>query len=147
VLPKNLPMNTSCRRLRFLLCALGVICVFAIIPLVMPFRWIDAAHQWLGLGPFPSQPIAEYLTRSVSSLCAFYGGLLLTLSRDVKRFAPVIRYQAIAIMLLSAFGIFAGIRASLPAILVIADAIGCWIFLFPIYLLSRRLGNSDSMPP
>jgi hypothetical protein len=114
-------------------------CILAIIPLVMPFRWLDAAHQAMGLGPFPSAPIADYLARSVSSLCTFYGGLLLLLARDVERFAPVIVYQAIAIMLLSAFGIIAGMRAGLPAFWVIADAVGCWLFLLPIYLLARRL--------
>jgi hypothetical protein len=93
----------------------------------------------MGLGSFPSEPIADYLARSVSSLCAFYGGLLLTLSRDVERFAPIIKYQAVAIMLLSAFGIFAGTRAGLPATWLIADALGCWVFLLPIYLLSRKL--------
>jgi hypothetical protein len=69
------------------------------------------------------------------------------LSRDVERFAPIIRYQAIAIMLLSAFGIFAGMRAGLPAIWVIADALGCWVFLLPIYLLSRRLGGGRLIDP
>ena len=132
--------------LRILLNVLGIICVLAIIPLVMPLGSIDAAHRWMGLGSFPPQPIAEYLVRSVSSLCAFYGGLLLTLARDVERFAPVIKYQAIAIMLLSAFGIFAGMRAGLPAIWVIADAAGCWVFLLPTYLLSRRLGSGRSTP-
>jgi hypothetical protein len=140
-------MNTSHRSLRFLLRTLGIICVLAIIPLVMPFRFLNAAHQWMGLGSFPSEPVAEYLARSVSSLCAFYGGLLLMLSRDVERFAPIIRYQAIAIMLLSAFGIFAGMRAGLPAIWVIADALGCWVFLLPIYLLSRRLGGGRLIDP
>ena len=135
--PEINTMNSRHRQLCFLLRALGVICVLAIIPLVIPFRFLDAAHQRMGLGSFPSGPIAEYLARSVCSLCVFYGGLLLTLSRDVERFAPIIRYQAIAIMLLSAFGIFAGTRAGLPAIWVVVDAIGCWIFLLPIYLLSR----------
>ena len=125
------------RPLRILLRTLGIICVLAVIPLVMPSHWLDAAHRWMGLGPFPSQPIAEYLARSVSSLCLFYGGLLLVLARDVERFGPIIRYQAVAIMLLSAFGIFAGVRAGLPAVWVIADALGCWVFLLPIYILSR----------
>jgi hypothetical protein len=134
-------MNKSIRWLRILLRTLGVICVLAVIPLVMPFRWLDAAHQSMGLGPFPPAPIADYLARSVSSLCVFYGGLLLMLSRDVERHAPVISYQAIAIMLLSAFGIVAGVRAGLPAFLVIADAVGCWLFLLPILFLSRRIAN------
>lgn len=30
-------------------------------------------------------------------------------------------------------------RASLPAFLVVADALGCWIFLLPILILAQRL--------
>jgi hypothetical protein len=139
-------MNSTVSRIRLLLRILGVICVLAVIPLIIPVRWLDAAHRWMGLGPFPAAPIAEYLARSVCALCTFYGGLLLVLARDVERFAPVIRYQALAIMLFSAFGIFAGVRAGVPAIWVIADAIGCWVFLLPIYLLSRKVecGNERS---
>lgn len=131
-------MNKSLARIRILLRVLGTMCVFAIIPLLMPFRWIDAAHQWMGLGPFPTAPIAIYLARSVSSLCTFYGGLLLILSRDVERYASIISYQAVAIMLLSAYGIIAG----LPAFWVVADAVGCWLFLLPIFLLSRNIAKA-----
>jgi hypothetical protein len=137
-------MNASHLPLRLLLRALGAICVLAIVPLVMPSRWLDVAHQSMGLGPFPSEPIAEYLARSMSSLCLFYGGLLLTLARDVERFAPIIKYQAVAIMILSAFGIYAGTRAALPPIWLIADAVGCWIFLLPIFLLSRKLASTTA---
>ena len=108
----------------------------------MPHSWLDAGHQSLGLGRFPTAPIAEYLARSVSALCAFYGGLLLLLARDVHRFVSIIKYQALAIMALSAIGIFAGTRAGLPASLVVADALGCWIFLLPILILARRLDIS-----
>jgi hypothetical protein len=140
-LPSSLNMTGNLARLRLLLRLLGAICVLAIVPLVVPIRWLDATHQWMGLGPFPSAPIAVYLARSVSSLCVFYGGLLLVLAHDVKRYAIIISYQAVAIMLLSAYGIVAGIRAGFPAFWVIADAIGCWIFLLPILVLSRTIAR------
>jgi hypothetical protein len=130
--------------LKLLLRILGAICVLAVIPLFMPRSWLDAGHRTLGLGPFPTAPIAEYLARSVSALCAFYGGLLLLLARDVRRFLTIIKYQALAIMVLSAIGILAGVRAGLPASLVVADALGCWIFLLPILILARRLDSSHS---
>jgi hypothetical protein len=137
-------MNAS--RISLLLRILGGICVLAVVPLFVPRSWLDAGHRFLGLGQFPSAPIAEYLARSVSALCTFYGGLLLLLASDVQRFIRVIQYQAIAIMILSALGIFAGVRAGLPASLVIADALGCWIFLAPILVLAIRMNREVSRP-
>lgn len=127
--------------LRLLLRVLGWICLVAVIPLFMPRSWLDAGHRFLGLGEFPTAPIAEYLARSVSALCTFYGGLLLLLARDVRRFVSIIRYQATAIMGLSTIGIFAGVRAGVPAFFVITDALGCWIFLLPIRILAARLNR------
>ena len=131
------------KSLRLLLRILGGICVLAIVPLIMPRSWLVAGHELAGLGSFPTAPIAEYLARSVSALCTFYGGLLLMLSRDVCRFVSIIKYQAIAIMLLSAFGILAGVRAGLPALYVVADAVGCWIFLLPILILATRIDSEN----
>lgn len=63
------------------------------------------------------------------------------LARDVRPFSSIIRYQAVAIMILSAVGIFAGMRSGVPVFFVIADALGCWIFLLPILLLVARLNR------
>lgn len=130
--------------LRLILRIFGTICVLAMIPLFMPRSWIEASHQLLELGQFPTAPIAEYLARSVSALCAFYGGLLWVLSRDVHRFVDIIKYQAVAMMLLSAVGIFAGVRAGIPAFYVVADALGCWSFLLPILILAARLHPKET---
>lgn len=127
--------------LKFLLRVLGWICVLALIPFIMPRRWLEIGHQCLGLGEFPGAPIAEYLARSVSALCVFYGGLLLLLASNVQQFISIIRYQALAIMTFSALGIFAGMRAGVPAWMVIADAFGCWIFLVPIFILTQRMNT------
>ena len=127
--------------LQLLLRVLGGICVLAVIPLFAPRSWLDAGHRFLGMGAFPEAPIAEYLARSVRALSAFYGGLLLLLARDVRRFVSIIKYQAIAIMAFSAIGIYAGTRAGVPAYLVVGDAVGCWIFLLPILILAGRLSR------
>ena len=62
------------RLLALLLRCVGSVALLAIVPLWMPRARIEAAHWWLGLGEFPVSPIAEYLARSVSSLCAFTAG-------------------------------------------------------------------------
>ena len=60
----------------------------------MPTTWIVATHKWLGLGDFPDAPITQYLARSISALYAIFGGLVIVVSTDVRRYVPVIRFLA-----------------------------------------------------
>jgi hypothetical protein len=127
-----------------LLRVVGGLCLLALIPVWMPRGWIVAGHRWLGWGPFPDSPVAEYLARSVSALSGFYGGLLVVLSTDVRRYAPVIRYQAAAIMLLSASGAVVGSWAGMPLWFVGGDAVACWTYCLAMLLLVRRVGRGNA---
>jgi hypothetical protein len=127
------------RWVRALLRLVGGACLLALVPLWMPRPWIDVAHRWLGLGPFPTAPIAEYLARSVSALSGFYGGLLIALAADVRRYAPLIRYQAVAIMALSASGAVVGTWAGMPLWFGGGDAVACWAYCLPTLVLLRRV--------
>jgi hypothetical protein len=64
--------------------------MFAFLAVLMPEDWMAAAHVGLGLGPFPASPLVDYLTRSVSMLYGIHGILVILISTDVRRFAPVI---------------------------------------------------------
>jgi hypothetical protein len=125
--------------LKWLLRLVGGLCLIALIPLWMPRSWLEAAHGWLGWGEFPAAPIAEYLARSVSALSAFYGGLLVVVSFDVRRYAPLIRYQAVAIMALSACGLVVGRWAGLPLWFVAGDMVACWAYCIPMLVLAQRV--------
>jgi hypothetical protein len=118
---------------------MGGICLFALVSLWMPRSWIEAGHRWVGWGEFPAVPIAVYLVRSVSALSAFYGGLLIALSFDVRRYTPLIRYQAVAIMALSACGVVVGRWAGLPLWFVGGDAAACWAYCIPMLVLAGRV--------
>jgi len=87
--------RTLCLFLRctalFLLLALGAV--------VMPHAWMAATHAWLGLGDLPELPITGYLTRTLSGLYAYNGLLTWAMSNDVRRFAPLIRLQAVLTLL------------------------------------------------
>ncbi len=117
----------------------GVVCLLALVSLWMPRSWIELGHRRLGWGEFPAAPIAEYLARSVSALSAFYGGLLIALSTDVRRYRPLIRYQAVGIMALSASGVVVGRWAGVPAWFVLGDALACWAYCIPMLVLAGRL--------
>ena len=95
-------MNGSEKALIALLRALGVLCLLATFAVFMPLRWMAVVHDWLGVGRFPEGRIVEYLARSLSALYAFHGGLLLLISTDVRRYAGVVTYVAVACL---AFGV------------------------------------------
>jgi hypothetical protein len=127
------------RCLALLLRFMGGVCLLALIALWMPRGWLDLGHRWLGLGTFPNSPVAEYLARSVSALSGFYGGLLVMLSTDVRRYASLIRYQAAAIMFLSASGVVVGGWAGMSLWFVGGDALACWTSCIAMLLLVRRV--------
>ena len=60
---------------------------------VMPFSWMEICHRAMGLGDMPSAPIVKYLARSTSALYGYIGVLFLVLSRDVRRYLPLIGLQ------------------------------------------------------
>lgn len=71
--------------LRWLLIVLGGLAVLAVVPLVMPFSWMQAINDRLGLEPLAETRLAHYLTRSLSAVYAHLGVLVLYLARDVRR--------------------------------------------------------------
>lgn len=129
---------TAERGLVLLLRLVGGTCLIALVSLWMPRSGIEAGHRGLGWGEFPAAPVAEYVARSVSALSAFYGGLLVALSFHVRRYAALVRYQAVAIMALSACGVVVGGRAGVPLWLVGADGVACWAYCVPTLVMARR---------
>jgi hypothetical protein len=131
-------MGTAERLLKLLLRAAGAVCGLAIVAFFMPRSWMAACHEWLGLGAFPEAPIAEYLARLTSGLYAFYGVLLWLLATDVRRFARVITYQAVVVMVLAAAGLPLGALGGMPWPWLIADALSAGGFCAAVLVLQAR---------
>lgn len=129
--------------IRLLLRVLGGICLTALIAVVMPLEWIARSHEWMGLGAFPDAPIAEYLARSTSALCAFYGGFVLMLARDPRRYVAIIKYQSWAMLALSTLSVVVWLKLGMTAYWVWLDALGGWALLIPILILAHRLEASS----
>jgi hypothetical protein len=77
----------------------GIVDSFAVVAIFLPLEWMATIHAWLGLGVMPEQPIVNYLTRSASSMYALHGAMILFVSTDVRRYAPLIRFLAIAALI------------------------------------------------
>ncbi len=76
--------------LKWLLYVLGGLAATAVVPMVMPFAWMQAANDALGLGPLDDTPLTQYLTRSLSAVYALLGVLVIYLARDVRRYRQLL---------------------------------------------------------
>ena len=95
-------MTGQDRFLRLFLRIIGTASLFAVVAVVMPYSWMNAIHQWLGMGQLPPEPIVGYLARSTSAFYALFGGLLWAVSFDLQRHRLVLWYLGAAIILFGA---------------------------------------------
>lgn len=130
--------------LKLVIRVFGGVSVLAAFAFVMPWPWMGIVHQWLGMGALPDKPVVEYLARSTSALCALYGGVLLVLAMDVRRYAPVIRFQAIAMMVLSGIGAAFGLRGGMPAWWMLGDAGSVWAFCAAMLILQTKIAPVEA---
>ena len=93
----------------------------AALAVVLPTPWMAATHRWIGLGDFPRSPVVEYLTRSISALYVFHGGILLLAASDVVRFAPLVRYLGYATLLVGAALLVIDLYAGLPTAWIVIE--------------------------
>jgi len=98
----------------------------AALAVVMPHAWMNLAHQWLGLSDLPEMPMVGYLTRSLSALYAFLGAACWFLSRDVRRYLPLLKFTA-------SMSFFFG--ATLCAIDVLVEMPALWTLIETLFLL------------
>lgn len=99
----------------------GVVLLTALIPVVMPYIWMQEIHRWMGMGELPAGPILGYLTRSLSLFYAMHGALLLFVSRDVSRFLPVIKCLAILAIAFGAIMVFLDTAVGMPAYWIMGE--------------------------
>lgn len=121
------------RVLVILLRTLAAVLLLALPCACFPYSWMDAVHEGLGMGRLPREPIVGYLARSLSAMYAVNGGLAWLLSCDVRRFAPVIRFEAVASILFGAGIYVVGALEGMPAYWVWAE--GPLVVLLGVALL------------
>lgn len=95
-------MNRADRAAVVLLRIVGLTGLCALGAVVMPYAWMNAVHQWLGLGELPDQTIVGYLSRSLSAFYAVFGLVLLFAAADLERYRPLARFLAQLLILLGA---------------------------------------------
>ena len=77
--------------LKWVLILSGMFLMLAFLAALLPVHWMAVAHQWLGLGDFPDQPITIYLARSTSLLYGVHGVLMLYTGMTLDRHWQLVR--------------------------------------------------------
>ncbi len=67
----------------------------------MPYSWMNAVHEFLGMGTLPDEPIVGYLARSTSAFYAALGAIAWVVSFDLRRYRPLVTGLGVAFL---AFG-------------------------------------------
>ena len=81
------------RQLVWVLRLSGSVVVLAFLASLLPESWMRVAHEeLLGMGHFPTEPLVEYLIRSVALLYGFHGVLVWIASMDVRRYRPIVQF-------------------------------------------------------
>ena len=137
-------MNAE-RWLKVVLLLFGVPAALAIFPLLMPFDWMAAVHARLGMGELPEKPIVDYLARYASAFSALYGIVLILLSTDVRRYAPVITLQAVTVIVLSTLAAIFGFRAGMPWWWMVGDLASCWFACGAMLFLQTRIPHAPGL--
>ena len=109
----------------------------AVVPMVMPISWMDAAHRALGMGPLPDGRIVGYLARSTCALYAMHGAFFWYASTDIHRHARLIDLLAAMFLVFGAAMLGIDLAEQMPWYWVLSE--GPWIIgLGVVYLGLNR---------
>lgn len=125
----------------------GVASLLSLPTVFLPNPWMEATHARLGLGPLAVTPVFEYLARSVSFFYAFYGGLLILASCDVRRLAPLVTYLAAGTLALGASAVAIDLHAGLPWWWVAGEGVATAPFGAALFLLRPGADTAQEKNP
>ncbi len=93
-------MNRSEFVIMIIMRTMGVGGLLAIPAIFLPYSWMNACHEFLGLGTMPDAPIVSYLARSLSAFYAIVGTISLSVSFDIWRNRSLVRLWAIILTMM-----------------------------------------------
>ena len=139
-------MTRADKALVLLLRFVGVGSLFALVAVFMPFSWMVATHRWLGLGEMPTGPVVEYLARSLSAFYALFGAICLVLASDPERYRPLVRFLALAVVLMSLVVLGVDLAAGMPWWWSASEGPGGVVFGVLLFVLARPTHRAGGLP-
>jgi hypothetical protein len=135
------------RTLRLLFRLIGVVLLLAIPAILLPTETMARIHATLGLGEMPRGPLVEYLTRSISALYAYHGGVFLLMATDLRRYRDLALYFGLGDMVFGAVVFAIGLYAGLPPIWLWGEGPPTVLIGLVIAWLARRIPTEERPRP
>jgi len=110
--------------------------ILAFISVVMPRAWMESAHSWLGLGVMPEGPVIMFMIRQASYAYGMHGVSLWLMATDVRRYQPLIVFNAISFLLASIVFSVIDYTTGMPFWWTIVDGFGCASFGAAVLILN-----------
>lgn len=123
---------------KWLLRLAGAVEILAFVSVVMPRSWMEASHEWLGIGAVPDGPILMFMIRQASYAYGMHGISLWIIASDVVRFRPLVIFTGFAFLLAAPVFFLIDYTSGMPLWWTIADTIGCGFFGGALLLLTRN---------
>ena len=130
------------RWLQLLLRALGLWDLLALGGVLMPYHSMTAAHTWLGMGDMPQAPVVEYLARSASLMYAQHAVVFLFLSRDIRRYLPLIAFMAWVAIVSGIVMLAIDLISGIPMYWTAIEGPGYIVIASAVLALRRRIAGT-----
>ena len=119
-------MNVNAHVLQaWLLRLTGTVELLAFVAAVMPRRWMEAGHRWVGLGEMPQGAVVDFIIRQASFTYGLHGVLLWLLSWNVVRFRPLVVFTGISYLLCAPVFFLIEWRSGMPWFWTAFDSGSC----------------------
>ena len=110
--------------------------ILAFFSVVMPRAWMESAHSWLGLGVMPDGPVIMFMIRQASYAYGMHGVSLWLMATDVRRYQPLIIFNAISFLIAGFLFAFIDYTTGMPLWWTIVDGFGCASFGVAVLILN-----------
>src|ERR1051325_1398123 len=137
-------MPTSEIQLVWFLRLTALMFLSAALAVFLPYAWMDAISIWIGLGELPQLPLVEYLTRSVSALYATLGASYWYMSRDVRRYLPLLRFTIPVTLVFDATIIALDVLIPMPPLWLAGESVSILTWTAALWWLLRRAANHET---
>ena len=125
--------------LKLILRLLGGSSLFALVFVVLPYKWMDSIHASIGMGRLPDTPVVLYLIRTTSAFYAAAGALFWIVSFDLGQYRSILILVASSIGLLGLVLFWVDWSEGMPLLWKVWEGPFLIALGFAMLLLIRRL--------